>query len=158
MEYDSLNKDLENRFPELGPCLARLKEEWQPDSPGQYIVYEDVFGKFILRLVVSSPSHNRNSALARGFDFIDELLRAEGEVANLGFVAMLEGHPKWWFARVRNFLSKEAKSQLDTWRPEWTTWTSEEIGEIDLSYDPYDIQSVVDSVLQAASAKRPAGA
>lgn len=156
MKYETLHEDLEEAFPELKPCIEILKSEWAPDLPGQYIFYEDLFGRFIVRLLVADPSHNRNVALDRAFRHIDELLLdGEVEIGNLGFVAMLEGHPGWWYARAKSFLSDKAEAALYAWWPDWSKHIDPTVVELDLSYDPYRLQQVVDSLLSAPSAKPP---
>ena len=155
MRYETLHEDLEDAFPELMPCIEILKSEWAPDLPGQYIFYEDLFGRFIVRLLVADPSHNRKVALNRAFRYIDELLDDDGEIGNLGFVAMLEGHPGWWYARAMGFLTDKAEVALYAWWPDWSMHTDTTVVELDLSYDPYKLQQVVDSLLSAPSAKPP---
>ncbi len=155
MKYDTLHEELERVFPELKPCIEVLKSEWSPDLPGQYIFYEDLFGRFIARLLVAEPSHNRNRALALAFGHIDELLNEEGEIRNLGFVAMLEGQPAWWYARAKNFLTGTARAHLDKWWPEWSMHDDLSVIDSDLTFDPYGLQPVVDAILSAPSAKPP---
>ena len=129
MNFNSLNQTLIFEFPEIEPSIQKLRDDWDDEEPGQYIVYEDIFGRFIKRLLLEPISAKRDALLSRCFSFIDRLLLTGGEVENLGFVAMLENQPEWWYARAKVFLLDKTINVLNQWDRNWIKWQNTTIDD-----------------------------
>lgn len=142
MKYGDATQTLLESFPELSEPYQRLKAN-SSGNPGNYIVFEDVFGEYIWRLLALQSSHVRNRKLSDAFKFIDSMIEAGGDVADLAFVGMLEGMPGWWYQRASPFFSEPIIQALTNWREDWRELCSEEQPDPEARADTYSVGDTV---------------
>jgi hypothetical protein len=157
LQYAHIEVALSEALPELRPaaeCYWSIEGRPGEDS-GAYIFYEDMFGKYLEILLALDPSPGRDRLLKRAFCFVDEMLKStDAEVANLAYVALLEGRDPWWLTRGKPFFGPLAISALDTWFKEWrpsvdSHWTRVPWPGASYVYDPYSVRLVVASELSS---------
>src|SRR5688572_8939225 len=119
MDYANINEELLRAFPELSPAYHDLLTSWRGEKPGQYILFEDVFARYVERLLAANPSGTRTAKLRAVFRFIETMLADGGEVRNLAFVGLLEGRPMAWLQASKPYLGELAEAALDEFNPEW---------------------------------------
>jgi hypothetical protein len=83
MDYATVDQDLLRAFPELSPASQELNAYWRGEKPGQYILFEDVFARYIERLLVAPASQARDSKLRSIFQFVELMFSSGGESRTL---------------------------------------------------------------------------
>lgn len=143
-----MDAELFSVFPELSSAHRMLCEESVDENPGMYILYENVFARYIDRLLAARPSPVRDRKLREIFNFIERMLADGGEVENLAFVAILEDRSYGWLRVATPFLGDRSKAALDEYHPGWRDQTrahaSDYQGEMP---DRYGIDQIVDRAL-----------
>ncbi len=121
-QYSKIEPALVDALPELHPAAERYWAiEGRPgEDSGPYIFYEDMFGAYLEILLALNPTPRRDRLLTRAFDFLEGMLMsADTEVANLAYIAILEGRNPWWLTRAKPFLGSQAIAALDRWSEGW---------------------------------------
>jgi len=146
--FNTAIQDLVATFPELEPHYQELLKD--DDAPGQYIVYEGIFGPFIQALLLRDPSPKRDALLQKSFKFIESMLCCPDlEVSNLAYVGLLEWQGPWWYSRAQPFLGELARATLNKYDPVWCNldgWHPPPSGD-ELS-DAYELGRLVDRLLE----------
>lgn len=116
--YRDADRALVGAMPELAAPVARCIEEYEEKL--QFLIFEDVLACFIEILLAMPASPMRDELLRRAFAFVERMLQCDdSNVANLGFIAVLEGRSAWWLARAMPFLGPVAIANIDAYRPGW---------------------------------------
>ncbi len=150
MNYENLDADLLAVFPELKAAYLKMLTEWEKEKPGQYIIFEDIFARYIEHFLVASPSPVRDSKLRDMFKFIEDLFASGGEVENLAFVAMLEGRPDTWLQAAKPFLGPRAEAALDEFNPWWREEAVKNAKRHKIEFhDFYGLQELAESTLSS---------
>jgi hypothetical protein len=126
VDYASIDEDLLRAFPELSPASQELNHEWRGEKPGQYILFEDVFARYIERMLVAPPSKARDAKLHSIFQFVEHMFSFGGEVENLAFVGLLEGRSAAWLQAAKPHLGSRAEAALDAYDANWRISSSTE--------------------------------
>lgn len=149
MEFGRVHEELLQVFPELLPAYRQLLDSWRrADPPGQYIFFEDVFGRYVEFLLSADPSAVREEKVRAVFEFVELMLADGGEVENLAYVGLLEGRPGVWLQAAKPHLGELAMAALDRFSP---GWRAEPSSRLDFEiHDLYGIEAIADGVLRGA--------
>jgi hypothetical protein len=128
MQYGEVHEDLLREFPELLPAYEQLLQEEGVEKPGQYVIFEDMFARYIQQLLAAVPGSIRDRKLQAIFDFIDRMLAEGGEVENLGYVGMLEWQSNEWMQAAKPFMGTNAEAALDKYDGEWRARIRKPVG------------------------------
>jgi hypothetical protein len=151
LQYAQIEDALSTALPELRPAAERYWSiEGKPgEDSGAYIFFEDMFGKYLEILLALDQSPGRDRLLKRAFGFVDEMLAApDAEVANLAYIALLEGRDPWWLTRAKPHFGPLAISALDKWSEGWRSsvdshWMKEPWPGASYVHDAYSVRLVV---------------
>ena len=149
MNYESLNEDLIAAFPELERAYKEMRGEWGDEKPGQYILFEDIFARYVDYFLAADASPARDGKLREVFSFIETLFASGGEVENLAFVAMLEGRPWTWLQASKPFLGPRAEQALDQYNAGWReeSLKNPKRHQVEI-HDCYGLRKLAERVLQ----------
>ena len=152
MDYATVDKDLLRAFPELSPASQDLNANWRGEKPGQYILFEDVFARYIERLLVAPASQARDTKLHSIFQFVELMFSSGGEVENLAFVGLLEGRSAAWFQAAKPYLGPRAEAALDAYDANWRTRSSNERSALAVeSHDSYGVAAIAARALRVVA-------
>ena len=152
MNFEDIDKDLLEAFPELSPAHQKLLNWWGDEKPGQYILFEDLFAHFIGYLLVAPVSDLRTVKLKAVFKFLERMLGEGGDIMDLGFISMLEGKPYAWLQAYKPYLGQLAESELDEHYPDWRVHSSNDPLPVKMeSDDLYGIEEIVHAVISDAA-------
>lgn len=112
VSLDDASEKLITFFPDLREVYGREADWWQPEKPGPYVVYEDIFYPYIEKLL----SSNDTDALQRAFDFIEMLVTADDtrlhDLARIAILTRLTVDPAQ-LAEARRYMGPATKAALD---------------------------------------------
>jgi len=115
MRWETLDRDLEHRLPELSAGLDRERQLWAPDPPGQDIVLGDVLVPYVLQLMRTASTHS--DELRRALAVVDDLAANPDPklewLAVISVLEALEDHPEL-LERSLQWLGPAARSRLPT--------------------------------------------
>lgn len=145
MIYNDLTDQLCRAFPELKSAVRECASSGF--DPGQYIVYEDVFVRYIESWLVMEMSPTRNRKLREIFGYLESLFLDGGEVENLAYVAILENRPGSWLHLARPFLGHGAVAALDEYDLSWRERArAASVERGDFASDRFGIQALVSEI------------
>jgi len=105
VRYEDMTDLLVTRAPELREEIEEVRRWWEPDVPGQHIIYGDVLNPYLKNLLQTGANDERLREL---FMLLEELAHNPDEhVQEVVVVTVLEsllGHPAL-FARAREFMA-----------------------------------------------------
>jgi hypothetical protein len=152
MDYEEINEDLLRAFPELSPAYQQLLDWWRGERPGQHILFEDVFARYIERLLAADSSAVRDAKLKAIFQFVEEMLANHGQVRNLALVGLLEARPLAWLQASKPYLGELAEAALDEFDPEWRSSSSKCPDRLSVeTRDAYGVDAITNEVLRGAA-------
>jgi hypothetical protein len=152
MHYASIDEELLRAFPELSPASQALNAEWRGEKPGQYILFEDVFARYIERLLAASASQARDAKLHSIFQFVEHMFSSGGEVENLAFVGLLEGRSAAWLQAAKPHLGPRAEAALDAYDADWRIRSSTAGSALAVeSHDSYGVATIAARTLSVVA-------
>lgn len=96
MRWETLDRDLYERFPAIRGRIQEESEWWSPDPIAQDPLIGDVFTPYFLALLEQSPPDGE--ALERAVDTIEEMIvHDDGRIRDTALVSILESiedHPR----------------------------------------------------------------
>ena len=150
MEFDDLTEELCRNFPELAAPIVECAGPGNDE--GQYIIYENVFARYIEGFLRASESPARNRKLNEIFQFLESLFQDGGEVENLAYIAILEDRPDRWLYAAKPFLGPRAVSALDKYERGWRIRSQDpRVPWPDPMTDRFGLSSLVSKVLANGS-------
>lgn len=150
MDYQNADRLLLGALPELAVPYGRCIEG---GHEGQYIVFEDLFARFIEVLLALPADRGRDTLLQRAFDFVELMQPSEDrDVRDLANISIFEGRSPWWFGRAREFIGPLSRSFLEQYKPSWRLAQTMQAPP-DLERDIIDVYGVRDAVFAALGGK-----
>jgi len=120
LRYEDLTVKLIGEFPELEQAYQRELEWWGSETPGQHIIYGDLFTPHIVGLLQCGDDP---AAIARAFSLLEQMIASDDvrvqEVAVVTVLEGLEGNPTWFRLAKPHLgpLARRAVEELvDFWR------------------------------------------
>src|SRR5262245_4452481 len=103
LKYATIEDQLIEALPEMQPAARNYwnTEGVQGKDAGPYILFEDMFARYVEVLLAMPDSPGRSKLLRRAFGFVEEMLESsDEEVQSLAFIGLYEGRPGWWLHRA----------------------------------------------------------
>jgi hypothetical protein len=111
MALENASEKLISFFPNLREAYSKEVDSWQSETPGPYIVYEDVFNPYLKKLLAS----NDTKGLQRTFDFIELLVTADDfrlhDLVRIAILTPLTVDPSQ-LAEARHYMGPVTKGVL----------------------------------------------
>jgi hypothetical protein len=152
LQYDRIETQLVEVLPELRPAAEQYWKVHgtEGNDSGAYIFYDHVFACYVEVLLFMPASLKRDNLLKRAFAFLEGMLKSTDEIANLGYISLLEGWSPEAYARAKKFLGPGAGAELNRYQPLWTNWAkAADPNRVPEIIDLYGVRYIVAAELQS---------
>ena len=125
LRYEDLSLKLIDEFPELGQAYRRELEWWGSETPGQHIIYGDLFTPHVVGLLRSGDDP---AAIARAFGLLEQMISSDDvrvqEVAVVTVLEALEGNATYFLLAKPHLgpLARRAVEELVEYWQEVREW------------------------------------
>jgi hypothetical protein len=144
--YRDIERQIIEMLPELRPAAEQYwRVHGHPGhDPGPYILFEDVFGKYVTILLAMPNSPRRAELLRRAFGLAESMLSGgDDNVRDLAFMGLLESRGAWWWRAAAPFLGPASQRELDEREPWWRVETGGSTADDGEFIDIYGVRHLI---------------
>lgn len=117
--YEDLTNLLAATVPHLRESIEAVREWWAPDTPGQHVIYGDIFNPYLAELLEAGTNEK---ALTEAFALLEDLAKSnEVHVQEVAGYTVLEEllTNEALLARARNFMGPATLALLSDVEEFW---------------------------------------